>query len=439
MLEAGVLIVGIAYLVATLHGRHPVHARSIRASGTQGLNERCASPVAVEMPTQAKAARRERLRQLLRSKTFLAGVVIVGFWVFWAFAGTSLTPHDPLDQTADVLVPPSSAHWFGTDSLGRDVLSRVLAGATEVLKIAPLAMLLGIRRRHRARADHRVFPRLRRRGREPRHRRRARAAAHRHRGHGARRAELRRPARSSSSSASSSRRSSRARCARRCSRSAASTTCRLRACAARRAPYVMFVEILPNVMGPIVVEATVRLGYAIFAVAGLTFLGFGVQPPSPDWSLQICRQLHASRRRLLLVDGALPGARDRVADRRRQPDRGRPDAGARPVSEPSAAPALDVRNLDVAYRVRGRDRAGARRRLVQRSSAARSYGLVGESGCGKSTAALAIVQYLPRNGSVTSGSIEIAGRDVVRVEPERAAQAPRERRSRWSTRTRRPR
>ena len=50
-----------------------------------------------------------------------------------------------------------------------------------------------------------------------------------------------------------------------------------------RAPYIMFAEILPNVMGPIVVEATVRLGYAIFAVAGLTFLGFGVQPPSPDW------------------------------------------------------------------------------------------------------------------------------------------------------------
>ena len=34
-----------------------------------------------------------------------------------------------------------------------------------------------------------------------------------------------------------------------------------------RAPYIMFVEILPNVMSPIVVEATVRLGYAIFAVA----------------------------------------------------------------------------------------------------------------------------------------------------------------------------
>jgi peptide/nickel transport system permease protein len=54
-----------------------------------------------------------------------------------------------------------------------------------------------------------------------------------------------------------------------------------------RAPYVMFVEILPNIVGPIVVEATVRLGYAIFTVAGLTFLGFGLQPPAPDWGLQI--------------------------------------------------------------------------------------------------------------------------------------------------------
>src|SRR5947209_13470749 len=54
-----------------------------------------------------------------------------------------------------------------------------------------------------------------------------------------------------------------------------------------RAPYVMFVEILPNIAGPIIVEATVRLGYAIFTVAGLTFLGFGLQPPRADWGLMI--------------------------------------------------------------------------------------------------------------------------------------------------------
>jgi peptide/nickel transport system permease protein len=53
------------------------------------------------------------------------------------------------------------------------------------------------------------------------------------------------------------------------------------------APYVMFAEVLPNVMPPILVEATIRLGYAIFAVATLSFIGFGLQPPSPDWAVQI--------------------------------------------------------------------------------------------------------------------------------------------------------
>jgi peptide/nickel transport system permease protein len=52
-------------------------------------------------------------------------------------------------------------------------------------------------------------------------------------------------------------------------------------------PYILFVEILPNIMPPILVEATVRLGYAIFAVATLSFVGFGIQPPSPDWGLAI--------------------------------------------------------------------------------------------------------------------------------------------------------
>ena len=50
---------------------------------------------------------------------------------------------------------------------------------------------------------------------------------------------------------------------------------------------VMFGEILPNVMPAIVVEFTVRLGYAVFAVATLSFLGFGIQPPTPDWGADI--------------------------------------------------------------------------------------------------------------------------------------------------------
>ena len=50
---------------------------------------------------------------------------------------------------------------------------------------------------------------------------------------------------------------------------------------------IMFTEILPNVVPVILVEFTVRLGYAIFAVATLSFLGFGVQPPTPDWGADI--------------------------------------------------------------------------------------------------------------------------------------------------------
>ena len=78
----------------------------------------------------------------------------------------------------------------------------------------------------------------------------------------------------------------------------------------------------------------------------------------------------------------------------------------------AAANALDLRELDVVYRVRGRDLQVLRgvTLSVRRGEA---YGLVGESGCGKSTAALAIVRYLPRNGRVRSGEIRIDGRDVL--------------------------
>ena len=74
-------------------------------------------------------------------------------------------------------------------------------------------------------------------------------------------------------------------------------------------------------MPPILVEATIRLGYAIFAVATLSFIGFGLQPPSPDWAVQIADNYQYIS--LRVVDRALPRARDRVARGRGQPG---PDA-----------------------------------------------------------------------------------------------------------------
>ncbi len=85
-------------------------------------------------------------------------------------------------------------------------------------------------------------------------------------------------------------------------------------------PYVMFAEILPNVTGPIIVEFTVRLGYAIFTVATLAFLGFAADPTVPDWGQDISAHYPSINARLL-VAGPLPLPRHRDAHRRHQPDR----------------------------------------------------------------------------------------------------------------------
>src|SRR5207245_3156338 len=101
------------------------------------------------------------------------------------------------------------------------------------------------------------------------------------------------------------------------------------------------------------------------------------------------------RRRVVGV--ALSGPRQCLAGDRREPARRRRLSGAGAMSTPSAtidAPAreaaLDVRELEVAYRVRGINRQ-VLRSLSFSIAAGESYGLVGESGCGKSTAALAAV------------------------------------------------
>ena len=247
-----------------------------------------ALPVPVQVPSERQLARRETLRQLVRSKTFLVGFIVVAFWVFWALVGAALTPRDPLEQAADVLARPSSTYWFGTDSLGRDVFSRVLAGATGMLEIAPLAMLLGVAGGtviglvtgyFRGLVDETISRVID--------------------------AVLALPVIVIAVTAIVALGPSTMTLiivigvvfiplVTRTVRAAVLAereldyvqAARLRG---ERAPYVMFVEMLPNVMGPIVVEATVRLGYAIFAVAGLTFLGFGVQPPAPDWALQVAQ------------------------------------------------------------------------------------------------------------------------------------------------------
>ena len=52
-------------------------------------------------------------------------------------------------------------------------------------------------------------------------------------------------------------------------------------------PYIMFREILPNVLPVVAVEAAIRISFALLLTAGLGFLGLGVQEPTPDWGLMV--------------------------------------------------------------------------------------------------------------------------------------------------------
>jgi len=236
--------------------------------------------------SESSAARRENLGRLLASPAFVIGVAVILFWVFCALFGDHFVPRDPLYQFDDILARPSRRFLFGTDQLGRDVFSRVVTGASDTLKVAPLATLLGVAGGaviglfvgyFGGIVDDitgRIIDAL-----------------------------LALPLTIVAITVLSGLGASNKTLivvigftfsivVSRTVRAAVLGERELEYVQAaqlrgERAPYIMFVEILPNVMGPIVVETTVRLGYAIFTVAALTFLGFGVQPPSPDWSLQV--------------------------------------------------------------------------------------------------------------------------------------------------------
>ncbi|HEX2319678.1 MAG TPA: ABC transporter ATP-binding protein [Streptosporangiaceae bacterium] len=87
------------------------------------------------------------------------------------------------------------------------------------------------------------------------------------------------------------------------------------------------------------------------------------------------------------------------------------DAAAQADSLLSEGLVVDADHVDVTYAVRGEDRLTIKDVSFQ-IGRQESFGLVGESGCGKTTMALAIARYLPRNGRVSSGSITVAGQDV---------------------------
>lgn len=227
------------------------------------------------------------LRRALRSPALLAGGGVLLFWILCALFGRYLTPFDPYaDDLLATLAPPSLRHWFGTDQLGRDILSRVIIGSRDLLIIAPLATLLGtvlgtllglVIGYVRGIPDEllsRVIEALQ---------------------------AL--PLVVVALAALAAVGTSNATVVgvigfvftpiiARTVRAATLNEADMDYVAAARlrgdsALSVMFVEILPNVLPVAMVEMTVRLGYAVFFVASLSFIGFGIQPPSADWGIAI--------------------------------------------------------------------------------------------------------------------------------------------------------
>src|SRR5437773_6369207 len=99
-------------------------------------------------PAEAAAVRslgRPAIGRLVRDPAFLVGAAVILFWVLAAVEWRIVSPYDPFAvSAAQPLLPPGRTHWLGTDDLGRDVFSRVLAGAAPVLVIAPAATALSL-------------------------------------------------------------------------------------------------------------------------------------------------------------------------------------------------------------------------------------------------------------------------------------------------------
>ena len=99
----------------------------------------------IPAPATPAAARLHPLRRLLARPAAAAGIVVIAVFVAAAVFAPLIAPYDPIGTNfAAVRKAPSAAHWFGTDEIGRDVLSRVIFGARASLEAGVLSVLISL-------------------------------------------------------------------------------------------------------------------------------------------------------------------------------------------------------------------------------------------------------------------------------------------------------
>ena len=229
----------------------------------------------------------ETARRLLRTKQGALGAAILLVIALACILGPTLSPYDP--EQIDFLgrfAAPGARHWLGADQLGRDELSRLLYGARDTVPPALLATLVGtltgavigtLSAYAGGRWDEAIMRTID--------------------------AVMAIPgllmALLIASTLGGGEESALLAIAVTFAPGMARIT-RSVALAARQEEYVaaaiargetgariVFAEMLPNVIAPVIVESTIRVAFAVMLMATLSFLGLGAQPPSSEWGLMV--------------------------------------------------------------------------------------------------------------------------------------------------------
>jgi len=236
-------------------------------------------------PREARG--RKALRRFLRRPGAVAGTVVIAAFVIIAILAPVLAPYEPQAMTyTSIEVPPGPEHWFGTDDLGRDVLSRVLHGARISLQVGLIAVgiamttgsLLGLLAGFlggwwdsvimRTMDVMLAFPGILL----------ALAIV----------AILGPGLFNTMIAVGVAAIPVYARTARASTLSVLEVDYVIAARAlGARWPRIAFIYVLPNITAPIIVLATVGVATAILSAAGLSYLGLGAQPPTPEWGAML--------------------------------------------------------------------------------------------------------------------------------------------------------
>lgn len=245
------------------------------------------SSTIASVPAPPRSTSALALRRFRRNRLSLVGTAILAIWILLALLAPVIAPFDPVDVQLEVrMQPPGRARWLGTDFYGRDILSRIVFGARYDLLIAlfavgvaagvgaPLGILAGY---YGGRLDNAImrvmdiilaFPGLV-----------LAMALASVLGPGLEKAVL---------ALAFVGIAGYARLGRASTLSVREETY-VEAARAAGAPdaKILARHVLPNVLSPLLVRATLGMGFTVLLAASLSFIGLGAQPPTPEWGAMI--------------------------------------------------------------------------------------------------------------------------------------------------------